>query len=156
MRKYIAQQTYNDFVYPNNNVAIYDVNDVVQNINNNSVSGTTSGFTASITSTGLTISFNYIWSKNSAEVFVSASSLLHLFSIHVMPAGLTYFKPWRLVDLKTTSSTGSTTSSGSYSSIISASSLGLASFTSGTYYFEIRFIGGLQNYIVTQQSTLTL
>ena len=47
MRKYIAQATYEDFVYPNNNVAVYD-NEIVQDINGNEVTGSISGFTSSI------------------------------------------------------------------------------------------------------------
>jgi cytoskeletal protein RodZ len=70
-----------------------------------------------------------------------------------MPAGVTYFKPWRCVDnLNTTS--GSTTASGAYTGTFSSSTLGVPSLSGGIYYFEIRMIGALQNYIITQQYTV--
>jgi hypothetical protein len=153
MRKYIVQQTYDDFVYPNNNVAIYDVNDVVQNINSNVVSGTVTNFVATLVAGNLKIDFNYTWAKNGAEVFTNQAGTINVLSLHVMPAGVTYFKPWRCVD-NLTAVSGSTAASGVYSETFSASTLAVPSLTSGIYYFEIRMIGALQNYIITQQYTV--
>ena len=45
-----------------------------------------------------------------------------------------------------------TNSTGSFTTSVTESAFGEA-FTSGVYSFEIRFIGALQNYIVTQQTT---
>lgn len=154
MRKYIVQQTYDNFVYPNNNVAIYDVNDVVQNINSNVVSGTVTNFVATLVGGELKIDFNYTWSKNNAEIFTNQSGSINTVSIHVMPYGVTYFKPWRCVD-NITAVSGSTSASGVYSGTFSASTLGMSSLTAGVYYFEIRMIGALQNYIITQQYSVT-
>jgi hypothetical protein len=153
MRKYIVQQTFDSFVYPNNNIAIYDVNDVVQNINSNVVSGTVTNFVATLVGGQLQVDFNFTWAKNSAEVFTSQAGEINVVSVHVMPAGVTYFKPWRCVD-NITAASGSTAASGVYSDTFSATTLGVASLTSGVYYFEIRMIGALQNYIVTQQYTV--
>jgi len=153
MRKYIPQRTFNDFVYPNNNKAQYDVNDVVQNINPNVVSGTVTNFVATLVGGSLKVDFNYTWSKNGAEVFVNQSNEINTISLHVMPAGVTYFKPWRCVD-NLTAVSGSTSASGAYSETFSASLLGVPSLTGGTYYFEIRMIGLLQNYIIAQQYTV--
>jgi hypothetical protein len=153
MRKYIAQRTFYDFVYPNNNKAQYDVNDVVQNINSNIVSGTVTNFVATIVGGQLQVDFNYTWSKNSAEVFINQAGLINILSVHVMPAGVTYFKPWRCVD-NLTAASGSTTATGVFSDTYSASLLGVPSLSNGTYYFEIRMIGALENYIITQQYTI--
>ena len=69
-RKYIGQRTSRNFVYPNNNLEEYDI-EIVHDINNNSVSGTTTSITASsISSTGITFSFDYTWAQNSAEPFL--------------------------------------------------------------------------------------
>jgi len=153
MRKYIPQQTFYDFVYPNNNKAQYDVNDIVQNINSNIVSGTVTNFVATLVSGNLKVDFNYTWAKNGAEVFLNQAGGINTVSLHVMPAGVTYFKPWRCVDnLNTTS--GSTTASGAYTGTFSSSTLGVPSLSGGIYYFEIRMIGALQNYIITQQYTV--
>lgn len=154
MRKYISQRTFYDFVYPNNNKAQYDVNDVVQNINSNIVSGTVTNFVATLVGGQLQVDFNFTWSKNNAEVFINQSGLMNTISLHVMPAGVTYFKPWRCVDSLDEIATD-TTDVGSYSGTFSASKLGVPSLTSGTYYFEIRMIGALENYIITQQYSVT-
>jgi hypothetical protein len=152
MRKYIVQQTYDDFVYPNNNIAIYDVNDVVQNINSSGVTGTVSGFTATLSGATMTIGFSYDWIRNGAEVFINSANRLHLFSVHMMTPTKTYYKPWRLVDYKYITGATPTNSTGSFTTSVTESAFGEA-FTSGVYSFEIRFIGALQNYIVTQQTT---
>jgi hypothetical protein len=153
MRKFIAQRTFYDFVYPNNNKAQYDVNDVVQNINSNIVSGTVTNFVATLVGGQLQVDFNYTWSKNGAEVFTNQAGGINVISLHVMPAGVTYFKPWRCVDVITAIS-GSTGASGVFSDTYSASLLGVPSLSNGTYYFEIRMIGALENYIITQQYTI--
>jgi hypothetical protein len=153
MRKYIPQRTFNDFVYPNNNKAQYDVNDVVQNINPNVVSGTVTNFVATLVGGNLKVDFNYTWSKNGAEIFTNQAGDINVLSLHVMPAGVTYFKPWRCVD-NLDAVSGSTAASGVYSGTFSASLLGVPSLSGGTYYFEIRMIGLLENYIITQQYTV--
>jgi hypothetical protein len=153
MRKYISQRTFYDFVYPNNNKAQYDVNDVVQNINSNKITGSISGFTASISGTTLSLSFDYVWNRNDAEVFVNQADRLHLFSVHMMTPFKTYFNPWRLIDYNYVTNTNDETFIGTYTTSITQSEFG-ETFTNGMYYFEIRMIGALQNYIITQQYTV--
>lgn len=154
MRKYIAQATYEDFVYPNNNVAVYD-NEIVQDINGNEVTGSTSGFTSSISGTTLTLSFNYAWSRNNAEVFRTQSDRINLFSVHMMLPDLIYYKPWRLIDLKYITGATPSNSTGSFTTSVTAAQFGVASFPSGLYSFEIRFIGGLTTYPVCQNYTMS-
>jgi len=56
--KYISQINKQNFVYPNNDIAEYDV-DIIHDINNNSVSGTVTNFTATtVTTTGITYSLD--------------------------------------------------------------------------------------------------
>lgn len=153
MRKYIPQATYENFIYPNNNVAIYDNNDVVQNINSNEITGTTSGFTASLSGTTLTVSFNYTWNKNGGEVFRNQADRLHLFSVHMMTPAKKYFNPWRLIDYKYVTGTTLNSYTGSFTTSITQSTFG-ETFTSGEYSFEIRFIGGLNTYIICQNYTI--
>jgi hypothetical protein len=154
MRKYIAQATYEDFVYPNNNVAVYD-NEIVQDINGNEVTGSISGFTSSISGTTLTLSFNYAWSRNNAEVFRTQSDRINLFSVHMMLPDLIYYKPWRLVDLKYITGATPSNSTGSFTTSVTAAQFGVPSFPSGLYSFEIRFIGGLTTYPVCQNFTMS-
>ena len=156
MSKYIPQYNETNFVYPNFELSEYDV-DIIHNINNNSVSGTVTSFVATVTTTtGLTFTHNYTWSKNGAEPFISSSGQIHLLSVHMIAAGQTYFKPWRLVDIVTSGTTGSTTYSGSNTVTVTPAMMGLTSFSSGTYYFEIRLIGLKSIYPICQTLSITV
>jgi hypothetical protein len=139
-RKYIRQQILQDFVYPNNDVAQYDV-EIVQDINNNCVDGDINSFSATtFSSTGVTFALNASYILNGAEPFNLQSGQRSVLSVHMMGAGQSYFKPWRLVK----NYTGSTASTGTTivdTFTVLPSQLGLASFAEGTYYFEFRFIG---------------
>ena len=142
-KKYIRQVINQDFVYPNNEVYEYDI-DIVHDINDNSVSGTVTNFSATtFNASSIVLSFDWTWAKNNAEPFIASNGKLNLFSLHMMAEGQDYYKPFRLVDYEDTSSTGVTTASGTFTSVtITPSMLGLTSFfISGTYYFEVRFIG---------------
>ncbi len=154
--KYIPQLNNENFVFPNYDLAEYDV-DIIHSLNENSVSGTVTNFSATTqTSTGITFSYTWNWSKNSAEVYISPSGNIHLVSVHCLTNTQTYYKPWRLVDLRTSVTTGSTSYSGTTSFSITPSQCGVASFTSGTYYFEIRFIGLKSIYPVCQTLSITI
>ena len=141
-KKYIAQVNSSNFIYPNNTLAEYDV-EIVHDINNNSVSGTTSGFSALYNSgTGnIQISFTYIWSKNNADPFIDENGLLHILSVHMTEPTKEYYKPWRCISGVTTSSTGATTNTDTFLIIVTPAMMGVTTFSSGVYNFEIRFIG---------------
>tara|TARA_R110002126_G_scaffold217184_3_gene363110 strand:+ start:836 stop:1309 length:474 start_codon:yes stop_codon:yes gene_type:complete len=156
MSKYIPQLNNQNFVYPNYDLAEYDV-DIIQDINDFSVSGTITNFTGtSTTSTGMTFTHDWSWSKNGAEPFISDSSQIHLLSVHMIAGGQTYFKPWRLVDLVTSGTTTGSTYSGSNTVTVTPSMMGLTTFITGTYYFEIRFIGLKAIYPICQTLTVTV
>jgi hypothetical protein len=90
-RKYIKQRTSSNFVYPNNSLEEYDV-EIVHDINNNSVSGTTTAISgSSISSSGITFSFNYTWAQNNAELFSLGTSTPTCPSYEV--ANLDYLNP---------------------------------------------------------------
>lgn len=155
--RYIPQLNNENFVYPNYDLAEYDV-DIIHTINEDSVSGTISNFVVSGTArtTGITFTHDFIWLKNNAEVFISSSGQIHLLSVHMIAGGQTYYKPWRLVDLVTSGTTGSTTYSGSNTVTVTPSMMGLTTFSSGTYYFEIRMIGLKAIYPICQTLTVTV
>jgi len=155
-RKYIRQIINRDFVYPNNEISEYDV-ELIQDINSNVVSGTVTNFSATtITSSDILLSYNYTWSRNSAEPWIRNSSTMGILSVHCMVPGQTYYKPWRVVSSVSYTSPyqNSYSSSGAFS--ISASQFGLTSFTNGTYYFEFRFIGHLAIYPICASLNLTI
>jgi hypothetical protein len=155
--RYIPQINETNFVFPNYDIAEYDV-DIIHDINNLSVSGTVSNFIVSGTprTSGITFTYDYTWSKNGAETFISLAGNLHLLSIHMMAAGQTYYKPWRLITFIATGVTTNSTYSGSSQVSVSPSALGLTAFTSGTYYFEIRMIGLKSIYPICQTLSITV
>ena len=156
MSKYIPQLNETNFVYPNFEISEYDV-DIIHNIDSDSITGTVSNFVATVTtSTGLTFTHNWTWSKNGAETFISSSGQIHLLSVHMLAAGQTYYKPWRCVDIITSGTTTGSTYSGSNTIVVTAAQMGLASFSTGTYYFEIRMIGLKSIYPICQTLSITI
>jgi len=157
MSKYVTQINNTNFVYPNYDIAEYDV-EIIQDINDNSVSGTISNFVVSgtPTTTSITFTHDWTWSKNGAQPFISTSGQIHLLSVHLIAGGQTYYKPWRCVDLVTSGTTTGTTYSGSNTVTVTPSMMGLTTFSSGTYYFEIRMIGLKSIYPICQTLSITV
>ena len=143
-KKYIQEYQNNNFVYPNNDPWEYGV-DIIHDINNNSVSGTVSNFVCTRSgTTGLTISFNWTWASNGAELFIGPTDYVHLMSVHMMTNQQTFFKPWRLIEQyrDTTPGDRPTTWSAATGNInLTPALVQQTTFTAGTYYFEIRMIG---------------
>ena len=155
-KKYIKQIDNQNFVFPNKDLAEYDV-EIIHDLNENSVSGTITNFTGtSITTTGLTFTYTYTKNINGAEYFLRDSSTgsTSFYSVHVMVPNKIYYKPWQVVQFLTSSNTGSTVT-GSTSVTIRPADFGLASFSNGTYYFEFRFIGKRAVYPVAITYTVT-
>ena len=152
-RKYIGQQNVDNFIYPNNTLVQYGI-EIIHNINNDSVNGTVTNFTGTTTSsTGLTITFDYSWVLNGADPFINEDGDYNILSVHMLdPTGL-YYKPWRLVYGKYASPT--TANSGTVSVTLIPSQMGISSFTNGTYYFEIRFIGKKSVYPICETLTIS-
>jgi hypothetical protein len=141
-RKYIRQQIIQDFVYPNNEVSQYDVDNIVQDINNNSVSGIVNSFSAStVTSSSFVLTWGVTWNLNGAEPWIRNSNVLGIASVHMLAPGQDYYKPWRVVTSLANSNITLTTITITQIATITASQAGLTTFPSGTYYFEVRFIG---------------
>jgi hypothetical protein len=143
MSKYIPQINNQNFVYPNYDLAEYDV-DIIHNINNTSVSGIVTSFSATtVSSSSIIVRATTTWYRNGAEVFIRPSNLLGIYSLHVMAPNQLYYKPWRTIDSTSTPTTGSTTFTTTDRNVpFSPANLGLTTFISGTYNFEFRFIGG--------------
>ena len=157
MRKYIGQVNSDNFVYPNNTLAEYDV-EIIHDINNNSVSGTTTGFSALYNGgTGnIGISFTYIWNKNNAEPFIDDNNQLHVLSVHMSDPTKKYYKPWRMISGVTSSNISATTVTDTFLIIVTPAMMGLSYFTAGTYDFEIRFIGKRAIYPICQTTTVVV
>jgi hypothetical protein len=154
--KYIKQIINQDFVYPNNEVSEYD-QEIVHDLNENSVSGTVVTLTATTaTSTGMTFSISTTWSLNSAEPFIRNSNNLAIYSVHMLAPGQNYYKPWRIVHSRSLNPyTGQTSFSETGATFsVTAAQAGVASFVPGTYYFEVRFIGHRAIYPVMVQRTI--
>ena len=148
--KYISQINNQNFVFPNFNLAEYDI-DIIHNLNETSVTGTITNFSATtVTSTGVTFTHNWTWTKNGADVVIANSGVINLLSVHVLAPGQDYFKPWRCVDLVTDPSPINTAYFGTNTFTVTPSQLGLTSFSQGTFYLEFRFIGQKAIYPICQ------
>lgn len=144
-KKYIKQQESLDFVFPNNELSEYDI-EIIHDINNNCVQGAITNFSASTISTSsLSFSFNYVWTKNNAEPYIytaDGNETLSLVSVHMLTPDIDYYKPWRTVsNVVSTGSTTGSTYSGTHTFTITASDFQVSNFSTGNYYFEFRFIG---------------
>lgn len=152
-KKYIKQIDNQNFVFPNNNLAEYDI-EIIHDLNNNSVSGDINTFTTTAVGGNIQFSFNYNWYKNNAEPYIDASGELHILSVHMLEPSRTYYKPWRCVTGVTTSNIGISTTGGTVNCTVTPSMMGIVSFGSGTYSFEVRMIGKRAIYPLCNTSTL--
>jgi hypothetical protein len=153
-RKYIGQVNDYNFIYPNNLLYEYDV-EIVHDINNNCVSGSVTNFVAtSVNSTGMTISYDLTFIKNNSELFRMGNGNYSLVSMHILPAGQLYYKPWKLFNnISVTGMTGNTIQL-SGTTTVTNTNAGISSFTNGKYVFEVRFIGHRCVYNVDVNLTL--
>lgn len=146
-----------NFVYPNFDLAEYDV-DIIHVPNDNSVSGVVTSFSAiTISSSSITVRTTNTWTRNGAEGFIRDNGALQIYTLHAMAAGQNYYKPWRMIDSNSTLTTGSTTFTTTNRNItFTPSQLGLTTFVTGTYYFEFRFVGATAIYPVCQTLSITI
>lgn len=156
--QYIPQINNQNFVYPNYELAEYDV-DIIHDINNNSVSGVLNSFSATtVTTSVITISYDVTWIRNDADLFIrDVTNNISYLSIHAMAPSQSYYNPWRVVQTTSYNTyTGQTTLNASAVGLsVSASQLGLTSFTNGVYNFEFRFIGATSVYTVCTGITIS-
>jgi hypothetical protein len=148
-RKYVGQINSENFVYPNQNLAEYDV-EIIHDINDNCVSGTITGLTVSSTSTtSISITHDGTFLMNGAQpfltTFISPLYTLQYLSVHCQVPDQVYMNTWKVVDILNTTTTTPSTYTGNTITgnviTITPSMFGLSVFTNGTYYLEFRFIG---------------
>lgn len=157
-RKYIKQINNDNFVYPNNFLAEYDV-EIVHNLTESSVTGTVTNFvTTSVSSTSITFNYTSSFNLNGGEAYVNFNYIQSLYSVHCMLPNQLYFKPWRTVSYKKLAVVGSpynTYTSSSNSFTITPSQFGLTTFSNGVYNFEFRMIGKRSVYPICQTITIS-
>jgi hypothetical protein len=146
-----------NFVYPNFDLAEYDV-DIIHVPNDNSVSGVVTSFSATtVSSSSITVRTTNTWTRNGAEGFIRNNGALQIYTLHVMAAGQNYYKPWRLIGSQSTLTTGSTTfTSTNRDATFTPADLGLTTFVSGNYYFEFRFVGATSVFPVCRTLNITI
>jgi hypothetical protein len=134
-----------NFVYPNFDLAEYDV-DIIHTPNNNSVLGTVTSISATtVSSSSITITWSGTWSLNGAEPLQVNAKVntgnTRTYSLHVMGPNQIYYKPWRMVTAAATTFGATNVTYTNTTVTFIPTYLGLTTFTTGTYYFEFRFIG---------------
>jgi len=142
-RKYIRQLVNSDFVYPNKVRKEYDT-EIIHNIYDTCVSGSVISFSATTANfSGITFTGSTAWVNNNSKPFIQSDNQLSMVSIHMIAPGQSYFKPWRTIHNITSNNTTITGSTDSFNVTVLPSDVAVSGFTSGTYYFEFRFIGEL-------------
>ena len=156
-KKYISQINNSNFVYPNYKLAEYDV-EIIHELKENSVSGITSGFDMSYDSgTGnVNFSFTYQWYLNSAEPFISNDGKLNILSVHMMSNSKKYFKPWICVGLIQSNDIGLSYKTDTQNFVVTPAMMSQSSFTSGTYFVEIRMMGHRAVFPLNYSDTVTV
>jgi hypothetical protein len=156
-KKYISQINNSNFVYPNYKLAEYDI-DIIHEIKDNSVTGSTTGFSILYNAgTGnLQLSFTYQWALNSAEPFISNDGKLNILSVHLMTNDKKYFKPWICVGLIQDNNTSLTYKTDTQNFVITPQMVGQVSFTSGTYFAEIRMMGHRAVFALNYSDTVVI
>jgi hypothetical protein len=142
-KKYIPQVNNDNFVFPNNKLAEYDV-EIIHELKEDSVNGVITGFsplTFSGTPANIGVSFTYQWYLNNAEPFISNDGKLDILSVHMQSADKKYYKPWICVGQVQDNNVSLTYKTDTFLVWVTPQMMGQTSFSSGTYFFEIRFIG---------------
>lgn len=147
-KKYILQNNIQNFAYPNNTLAEYDV-DIIHELKENNVNGVVSNFNFAFAGSNIDISFDYTWNLNGAEPYINNIGNLNVLSVHMMTPEKPYFKPWINVGYVSDNNPNLTTKSGTFSTTITPAMMGESSFGAGNYYFEIRMISHRDIYVIT-------
>ena len=142
-KKYIKQINNDNFVFPNNTLAEYDA-EIIHDLKENSVNGVITGFsplTYSGTPANIGVSFTYQWYLNNAEPFISNDGKLNILSVHMQSPDKNYYKPWICVGQVQDNNVNLTYKTDTFLVWVTPQMMGQTSFSTGTYYFEIRFLG---------------
>ncbi|CAB5212733.1 hypothetical protein UFOVP187_47 [uncultured Caudovirales phage] len=141
-KKYISQINNDNFVYPNNKLAEYDV-DIIHNLQENTVTGQLYGVDIIYSGGNINIHLEFTMSLNGAEPFISPTNgYLNYMSLHLMTPDKQYYKPWICVDVQQDSDVNATSwSVSNYRLTVTPEMVGLTSFVSGIYYLELRLLG---------------
>ena len=156
--KYIKQINNDNFVFPNNTLAEYDA-EIIHDLKEDSVQGVITGFsplTFSGSPANIGVSFTYQWSLNGAEPFISNDGKLNILSVHMQSPDKKYYKPWICVGQVQDNNVNLTYKTDTFLVWVTPQMMGQTSFSSGTYYFEIRFIGHRAIFPVSVGSALVL
>lgn len=152
-KKYVRDLENNNFVYPNNTQ--YELGqEIIQDLNENQQTFSIQSFNTTVNSGNISLQYQIYVNLNNVEQFKTVTGKTSIYSIHMMAAGQTDFKPWRMVDVFTSTNppqTGVTIGG----ETITPAEMGLPYFVDGNYYFEVRFIGQNTIYPFTITKTIT-
>ena len=157
-KKYIKQVNDDNFVFPNRTLAEYDV-DIIHDLKDNSVNGVITGFsplTYSASTESVGISFTYQWALNGAEPFISDDGKLNILSVHMQSPDKNYYKPWICIGQVQDNNVNRTTKEDIFTVFVTPQMMGQTRFSTGTFYFEVRFIGHRAIFPVSVSGSLVI
>jgi hypothetical protein len=139
-QKYIKQVDNQNFLYPNNYLAEYDVN-IVHDLIEGNVTGTTTQPVLTKNGANIDVSVDYTWDLNGAEPFYNNQGALNLINVYFQTPDRQYFDVWVNVYILQTSELNTTATGGTMNFTITPAMMNQASFsTNGNYSITFQCI----------------
>jgi len=139
-QKYIKQVDSQNFLYPNNTLAEYDVN-IIHDLIEGTVTGTTTEPVLTISGANINVSVDYTWDLNGAEPFYNNQGALNLINVYFQTPDKQYFGNWVNVFVLETFALNTTTTGGTMNFTITPAMMGQTTFSaSGNYSITFQCI----------------
>ena len=137
--QYIKQIDNQNFLYPNNTLAEYDVN-IIHELLENPPLATTTVPTLTSNAGNIDVSVDYTWDLNGAEPFIDNYNKLNMIYVTFQTPDRPYFTNWMNVYIVQTDDITTTSTGGTLNFTITPQMVGQTSFSTNGYY-SITFQG---------------
>jgi hypothetical protein len=132
-QKYIKQVDSQNFLYPNNTLAEYDVN-IIHDLIEGTVTGTTTEPVLTFSGSNINVSVDYTWDLNGAEPFYNNQGALNLINVYFQTPDRQYFGNWVNVFVLETFALNTTSTGGTMNFTITPAMMAQTSFSSSGNY----------------------
>jgi hypothetical protein len=138
-QKYIKQVDSQNFLYPNNTLAEYDVN-IIHDLIEGTVTGTTTEPVLTFSGSNINVTVDYTWDLNGAEPFYNNQGALNLINVYFQTPDKQYFGNWVNVYVLETFALNTTVTGGTMNFTITPAMMGQTSFSTGNYSITFQCI----------------